>query len=62
MNVRISIKPEDMPGRPLKKDSMRYMRRICSGYGEIHKNGRVLCKPCIGAKINTQLKTSPDGK
>jgi len=44
--VRVQLKPEDMPGRPLS-------RVRCGGCGEqiqdkreVHVDGRVLCRPC----------------
>lgn len=46
MNVRISIKPEDMPGRPLKRVSCDTCGEYVQDMREIHKNGKVLCRPC----------------
>ena len=48
MNVRVSIKPEDMPGRPLKRIPCDMCGEYVQDMREIHKNGRVLCKPCAG--------------
>jgi len=46
MKVRVNLKPEDMPGRPL-------LRLQCSSCGEyvqdmreVQINGKVLCRPC----------------
>ena len=46
MNVRVSIKPEDMPGRPLKRVSCDICGEYVQDMREIHKNGKVVCKPC----------------
>jgi len=50
MDVKVELRPEDMPGRPLK-------RVRCEGCGEyvqdmrdVFKDGRALCKPCAGER------------
>lgn len=52
--VMIRLKPEDMPGRPLR-------RVVCSACGErvqdmreVYRNGRVLCRPCAGGGYYTR--------
>ena len=61
MNVRISIKPEDMPGRPLKRIPCDICGEYVQDMREIHKNGRVLCKPCAGGGYYA-IEDKPDGK
>ncbi|MDP2278583.1 MAG: FmdE family protein [Nitrospirota bacterium] len=46
MNVRINIKPEDMPGRPLKRVPCDMCGEYVQDMREMHKNGKVLCRPC----------------
>ena len=48
MPVRVSVRPEDMPGRPLT-------RVVCEACGEsvqdrrdVRKDGRVVCRACAG--------------
>ncbi len=46
MDVNVQLRPEDMPGRPL----MRVKCDVCGEYvqdmREVHRDGKVLCKPC----------------
>ncbi len=48
MEVRVKIKPEDMPGRP----SGRVRCDACGEYvqdlRDVWRDGRVLCRPCAG--------------
>ena len=61
MNVRVSIKPEDMPGRPLKRVSCDICGEYVQDMREIHKNGKVLCRPCAeGGYYKSEDK--PHGK
>jgi len=46
MNVRISIKPEDMPGRPLKRIPCDICGEYVQDMREVHKSGKTLCRPC----------------
>jgi formylmethanofuran dehydrogenase subunit E len=46
INVSIEIKPEDMPGRPLKRIQCMNCGEFVQDMRDIFKDGRVLCKPC----------------
>ena len=46
MEVAVKIKPEDMPGRPLKRIPCDMCGEYVQDMREIHKNGKVLCRPC----------------
>jgi len=44
--VRISIRPEDMPGRPLGRAKCDSCGEHVQDLKEIHAGGKVLCRPC----------------
>jgi len=46
MEVTVNIKPEDMPGRPLKRVQCEGCGEYVQDMREIYKDGKVLCKPC----------------
>lgn len=46
MDVKVNIKPEDMPGRPLRRIRCSSCREYVQDMREINKNGKLLCKPC----------------
>jgi len=46
MNVTVSIKPEDMPGRPLKRIRCEGCGEYVQDMREIYNNGKALCRPC----------------
>ncbi len=46
MNVKVNLKPEDMPGRPLKRIRCNSCGEYVQDMREINKNGKLLCKPC----------------
>lgn len=46
MNVKVKIKPEDMPGRPLRRIKCCICGEYVQDMREIYKDGNVLCKPC----------------
>jgi len=46
MDVRVPIKPEDMPGRPLKRIKCEGCGEYVQDMRDIYKDGKVLCKPC----------------
>ncbi len=61
MQVKVTPRPEDMPGRPLR-------RVVCSRCGEyvqdmreIYREGKVLCKPCAGEGYYTTEKALTAG-
>ncbi len=59
MNVRVSIKPENLPGRPLKRVSCNICGEYVQDMREIHKNGKVLCRPCADGGYYTIEDKSP---
>ncbi|MDI6727665.1 MAG: FmdE family protein [Thermodesulfovibrionales bacterium] len=46
MYVRVNIKPEDMPGRPLKRVSCDICGEFVQDMRDVAKDGKTLCKPC----------------
>ena len=48
MDVKIALKPEDMPGRPMKRVRCDSCGEHVQDMREIEKNGKVLCRPCAG--------------
>lgn len=46
MDVNISVRPEDMPGRPLSRVRCDMCGEYVQDMREIRRNGDVLCKPC----------------
>ncbi|MCL4536440.1 MAG: FmdE family protein [Nitrospirae bacterium] len=46
MDVKVEIKPEDMPGRPLRRVQCDICGEYVQDMREVLRNGRVLCKPC----------------
>ncbi len=59
MNVKVELRPEDMPGRPIK----RVRCDICSEYvqdmREVYRDGRGLCRPCSEGGYYTIEDESP---
>lgn len=46
MNVKVEIKPEDMPGRPLRRVQCNRCGEYVQDMREVHRNGRIMCRPC----------------
>lgn len=46
MDVRVNIKPEDMPGRPLKRVACDVCGEFVQDMRDVLKDGKTLCKPC----------------
>ena len=46
MEVHVEIKPEDMPGRPLRRIKCDSCGEYVQDMREVQINGRVLCRPC----------------
>ena len=44
--VEVSLSPQDMPGRPLKRIACERCGEHVQDMREVHLNGRVLCKAC----------------
>jgi formylmethanofuran dehydrogenase subunit E len=61
MNVSVSIKPEDMPGRPMKRIPCDICGEYVQDMREVHKSGKVLCKPCAEGGYY-KIEDKPHGK
>jgi formylmethanofuran dehydrogenase subunit E len=48
-DVKVELKPEDMPGRPLRRTRCDMCGEYVQDMREIYREGKVLCKPCAGA-------------
>jgi formylmethanofuran dehydrogenase subunit E len=46
MNVEVRLKPEDMPGRPLRRIRCDSCGEHVQDMREVYRGGQVLCKPC----------------
>ena len=56
MEVRVAIRPEDMPGRPLRRTRCDGCGEYVQDMREIYREGKVLCKPCAGEGYYTTEK------
>jgi formylmethanofuran dehydrogenase subunit E len=45
--VRVEIKPEDMPGRPLRRVKCDSCGEQVQDMREVRVDGKVLCRPCV---------------
>lgn len=48
--VRVEIKPEDLPGKPLQIVTCEFCGERIMDMRHEHKNGRILCRPCAAGK------------
>jgi len=48
MEVTITIAPQDMPGRPMRRVQCDSCGEHVQDMREVHHDGRVLCRPCAG--------------
>lgn len=46
--VSVEIRPEDMPGRPLRRVPCDLCGEFVQDMREIRNNGKTLCRPCAG--------------
>jgi formylmethanofuran dehydrogenase subunit E len=46
MQVRVRIRPEDMPGRPSRRVVCELCKEQVQDAREIYRDGRTLCRPC----------------
>ena len=46
MNVKVEIRPEDMPGRPLRRVRCELCGEHVQDMREIYREGKALCRPC----------------
>ena len=49
MDVRVRLKPEDMPGSPLRRIRCDSCGEYVQDLREVERNGRFLCRPCAGS-------------
>ena len=49
MEVRVTLKPEDMPGRPLRRIRCDKCGEHVQDLREVYKDGKVLCRYCADA-------------
>src|SRR3990172_11063978 len=48
MEVSVKLRPEDMPGRPLRRVQCDSCGEHVQDMREINQDGKVLCRPCAG--------------
>ncbi|MBI5199087.1 MAG: formylmethanofuran dehydrogenase [Nitrospirae bacterium] len=46
MEINVELKPEDMPGRPLRRIKCDLCGEYVQDMREIYREGKILCKPC----------------
>lgn len=46
MDVKVELRPEDMPGRPLRRVKCEVCGEYVQDIREVYRNGKVLCKSC----------------
>ena len=46
MEVKVSLRPEDMPGRPLRRAPCQRCGEYVQDMREVYRNDMVLCRPC----------------
>jgi formylmethanofuran dehydrogenase subunit E len=46
MEVHVTLKPEDMPGRPLRRVQCDCCGEYVQDLREVCRDGKVLCRPC----------------
>ncbi len=56
MEVTVSPRPGDMPGRPLRRTRCDGCGEYVQDMREIYREGKVLCKPCAGEGYYTTEK------
>lgn len=61
VNVKVEIKPEDMPGRPLRRIRCDSCGEYVQDMREVYRDGRILCKPCADGGYYT-IEDKPYGK
>lgn len=58
MDVKVELKPEDMPGRPLKRIQCEFCGEYVQDRRDVYKDGKTLCKPCAYGSYYTIEKGS----
>ncbi len=46
MEVNVTIRPEDMPGRPLRRIKCDSCGEYVQDLREVYREGKILCRPC----------------
>ncbi len=50
MEVKINVKPEDMPGRPMRRVKCDQCGEYVQDMREVYRDGKVLCRHCAGPR------------
>jgi formylmethanofuran dehydrogenase subunit E len=58
MNVKVKIKPEDMPGRPMKRVKCEGCGEYVQDMRDVSKEGKTLCVPCAEGGYYTVISVS----
>jgi formylmethanofuran dehydrogenase subunit E len=61
MNVRVELKPEDMPGKPLRTVTCEDCGERVMDMREERKDGRVLCRPCASGRTYYTIAETSSG-
>jgi len=56
MEVSVDLKPQDMPGKPLHIVTCSVCGERIMDMREVHKDGKILCKPCATGQFYYQPK------
>jgi molybdate transport repressor ModE-like protein len=48
MEVDVRLRPEDMPGRPMKRVKCDFCREDIQDMREVYREGKVVCRSCAG--------------
>ncbi len=54
MEVKVLVRPEDMPGRPLSRVRCDACGEYVQDMREVSRDGRILCRPCAGPGYYTR--------
>lgn len=58
MEVQVTMRPEDMPGRPMRRVACDACGEYVQDMREIAREGRVLCRPCADGGYYTKGPTN----
>ena len=59
MEVAINVRPEDMPGRPMRRVQCDSCGEHVQDRREIYRDGKVLCVPCAGGGYYSHSSPGP---
>ncbi len=59
MEVAINLRPEDMPGRPMRRVECDSCGEYVQDRREIYRDGKVLCVPCAGGGYYSHSSPGP---